>query len=362
MRRIAASLAVATLLLGSVAACGDDSDDGSSQGSLKVSGAFGTVPQVDIDAPYAVDETEVKVITEGDGDEIAKDSSAFLNIFIANGYNGKVVDSAWPIPEDESATESPSATPSESPSAAPSATPSQTPSGDTDAADGESEAPAADEQVEGNPTLVTLTSETIKAINKAVVGHTVGSRVVVSANADDAFGLGGAELGIGNEDTTVFVIDIVGSVLDKVDTSTAVAPQGMPTVVEADGKATGLDFSKAPKKPAPGLQVVTLVEGDGAKAEKGSQVALRYLGQVWGAKKAFDENYTASSPTVAGNPLTLGVGSVIKGWDQGLEGVTAGSRVLLVIPAALGYGAEGKGEDIKGGDTLTFVVDVLGVA
>lgn len=360
MRRIAASLAVATLLLGSVAACGDDSGDGD-QGSLKVTGEFGTVPQVDIEAPYEVDKTEVKVLTEGDGEEIPKDSTAFLNIFIANGYDGAVVDSAWPLPEEPSDDASPSASESATVEPSPSA-PESSATGDTDAADGESTAPAADEQVKGNPTLVTLTSETISAINKAVVGRTVGSRVVVSASPDDAFGLGGAELGIGNEDTTVFVIDIVGSVLDQVDTSSAVAPSGMPTVVEKDGKVTGLDFSKTAKKPAPGLQTVTLVEGKGPKATKGSKVALRYLGQVWGAKKSFDENYTADSPTIGGNLLTLGTGSVIKGWDQGLEGVAAGSRVLLVIPAALGYGDKGQGEDIKGGDTLTFVIDVLGVA
>ncbi|MFS3130368.1 FKBP-type peptidyl-prolyl cis-trans isomerase [Nocardioides sp. Bht2] len=357
MRRIAASFAVATLLLGTLAACGDDSDS-SGEGSLKVSGAFGTVPTVKIDAPYSVDETKVQVITKGEGDVVEKDSTAFLNIFIANGYDGRVVDSAWPelkTPEPAE-TESPSASPSasETPSA-----PSTEKSGDTDAADGET--PAADEQAEGNPTLVTLTKDTVKAINEAVVGHTIGSRVVVSAEADDAFGLGGAELGIGNQDTTVFLIDILGTALDKIDTSAAATPKGWPTVVEKDGQVTGLDFSKAMKTPKPGLQVTRLVTGTGPKAEKGSKVALRYLGQVWGAKKPFDENYTAQTPTIGGSLLTLGTGSVIKGWDQGLDGVTAGSRVLLVIPAELAYGDKGSGKDIKPGDTLTFVVDVLGV-
>ena len=93
---------------------------------------------------------------------------------------------------------------------------------------------------------------------------------------------------------------------------------------------------------------------------------MYYLGQVWDAKKPFDNNYDAEFPGIAGangqvEPITIGEGNVIKGWDQGLIGVKAGSRVLLEIPAKLGYGKKGSGKLIKGGDTLVFVVDVLGV-
>ena len=55
----------------------------------------------------------------------------------------------------------------------------------------------------------------------------------------------------------------------------------------------------------------------------------------------------------------LGQGAVIKGWDDALAGVAVGSRVMLQIPPALGYGKEGSGEDIPGGATLYFLIDVL---
>ena len=58
----------------------------------------------------------------------------------------------------------------------------------------------------------------------------------------------------------------------------------------------------------------------------------------------------------------IGVGRLIKGWDQGLVGVPQGSRVLLVVPPDLGYGAKGSAPKIPGNATLVFVVDVLGVA
>ena len=59
----------------------------------------------------------------------------------------------------------------------------------------------------------------------------------------------------------------------------------------------------------------------------------------------------------------IGVGQVVKGWDQALVGQTAGSRVVLAIPPALGYGKGGNEQArIKGTDTLYFVVDILGVA
>jgi peptidylprolyl isomerase len=110
-----------------------------------------------------------------------------------------------------------------------------------------------------------------------------------------------------------------------------------------------------------------MVEGTGPAIKKsGSQVAMRYLGQVWQAETPFDENYSAAGPGFPNqsggiDPATI-PGQLIKGWNEGLLGVTAGSRVMLVVPSKWGYGEQGSGELIKGGDTLVFVVDILGVA
>ncbi len=87
-------------------------------------------------------------------------------------------------------------------------------------------------------------------------------------------------------------------------------------------------------------------------------IVANYLGQVFDAKKPFDESYS-------GEPVAfpIGLGNVIKGWDQALVGQTVGSRVILAIPAKLGYGTKGSPQaGIEGGDTLYFVVDILAAA
>jgi hypothetical protein len=166
-----------------------------------------------------------------------------------------------------------------------------------------------------------------------------------------------AHIYIGNEDSIVWVIDILSDVLDAPEGTAKKEPAGLPSLVEKDGKVTRFDFAKT-GDPAKGLQVITLVTGTGAPIEAGAPIAMRYLGQVWGAKKPFDENYKAETP----GSFNIGVGELVKGWDRGLVGVTGGSRVLLVIPPKLGYGAKGnKDAGIKGTDTLVFVIDVLGV-
>ena len=101
-----------------------------------------------------------------------------------------------------------------------------------------------------------------------------------------------------------------------------------------------------------------LVEGVGDVVEKGQTIAVDYLGQVYGGKEPFDESYSSQATS-----FPIGVGQVVKGWDQALVGQTVGSRVMLAIPPALGYGKGGNEQaGIKGTDTLYFVVDILGAA
>jgi peptidylprolyl isomerase len=69
----------------------------------------------------------------------------------------------------------------------------------------------------------------------------------------------------------------------------------------------------------------------------------------------FDSSWARGFPLA----FVLGAGQVIAGWEQGLGGHTVGSRVLLTVPAALGYGNAGRPPDINGTDTLVFVVDII---
>ena len=71
----------------------------------------------------------------------------------------------------------------------------------------------------------------------------------------------------------------------------------------------------------------------------------------------FDSSYKRKEPI----EFALGTGQVISGWDQGVAGMKVGGRRRLTIPAHLGYGNQGAGGVIKGGETLVFVVDLLNV-
>jgi peptidylprolyl isomerase len=105
------------------------------------------------------------------------------------------------------------------------------------------------------------------------------------------------------------------------------------------------------------LEVQVLSRGDGALVEAGDDLVVHYLGQTWGGH-VFDNSYDRGSSI----NFPIGVGAVIAGWDEGLVGQQIGSRVLLSIPPHQGYGDRGVPQaGIKGGDTLVFVVDVVGV-
>lgn len=128
----------------------------------------------------------------------------------------------------------------------------------------------------------------------------------------------------------------------------------LPTASGSFGDKPTITF---PGTPAPeGLQVSVLEAGDGAVVEAGDTIVVNYLGQVWDGSifdTSYDRGQTISFP--------IGMGMVIGGWDDGLVGKTVGSRVLLSIPPEHGYGERGVPQaGIKGGDTLVFVVDVVG--
>ncbi|MDK8352004.1 FKBP-type peptidyl-prolyl cis-trans isomerase [Gleimia europaea] len=110
--------------------------------------------------------------------------------------------------------------------------------------------------------------------------------------------------------------------------------------------------------PPAGLHVEVIREGAGAPIRPGNQIDAHYLGQVWNGNM-FDNSYDRGEPL----SFTVGVGMVIRGWDEGLIGIREGSRVVLSIPSELGYGDAGVPQaGIGGGDTLVFVTDVVRVS
>jgi peptidylprolyl isomerase len=104
------------------------------------------------------------------------------------------------------------------------------------------------------------------------------------------------------------------------------------------------------------LVVEDLVTGDGEEARPGQQVSVHYVGVAWSTAEQFDASWDRGEPF----EFALGAGQVIAGWDQGVAGMRTGGRRRLSIPPHLGYGSRGAGGAIKGGETLVFVVDLLG--
>jgi peptidylprolyl isomerase len=116
-----------------------------------------------------------------------------------------------------------------------------------------------------------------------------------------------------------------------------------------------VDFPEGP--PPKDLEVADIWEGDGAEAAAGNNVTVHYVGVSHSSGEEFDSSWNRNSPF----QFPLGKGRVIKGWDQGVAGMKVGGRRRLTIPAHLAYGDRGAPPVIKPGETLIFVVDLLGV-
>ena len=109
-----------------------------------------------------------------------------------------------------------------------------------------------------------------------------------------------------------------------------------------------------------GLQFEDTIVGSGAQAQAGQHVSVHYTGWLYndGIKGAkFDSSKDRNDPFGFG----LGGGQVIKGWDEGVQGMKVGGTRTLVIPPQLGYGARGAGGVIPPNATLMFEVELLRV-
>ena len=110
-------------------------------------------------------------------------------------------------------------------------------------------------------------------------------------------------------------------------------------------------------EPPPDLQVTDIWAGDGPEAAAGDTVKVHYVGVAFSTGEEFDSSWNRGTPL----QFRLGVGQVITGWDQGVQGMKVGGRRELIIPSELAYGARGSGSSIPPNAPLVFVVDLLGV-
>ena len=209
-----------------------------------------------------------------------------------------------------------------------------------------------------SPTVIGGTM--LPGLESALIGKKVGSRILAVIPPAQGYGTSGnAQLGITGSTTLVFVIDVLKAYSDTAGATGAQVSAGggnLPTVSAKSGAAPTLTFPSS--TPPSALVTRTLVKGNGPKLSKGEYVIAQYTGYIWRTKKVFGSSWSSGSPfgfTIGASPE-----QVIPGWDKGLVGQTAGSRVMLSIPPAQGYGSTGASQaGITGKDTLVFVVDII---
>jgi peptidylprolyl isomerase len=128
----------------------------------------------------------------------------------------------------------------------------------------------------------------------------------------------------------------------------------MPAVVFAPDGTPGVTI---PKTAAPTeLKLNTLLDGSGEAIAMGDTVTLNYSGFLWESGELFDSSWKNGKP----EQFQITEGGLIQGFVKALVGAKLGSKVIVVIPPELGYGAQGN-NTIPGNATLVFVIEVLGI-
>ena len=212
---------------------------------------------------------------------------------------------------------------------------------------------------EGQPQPWTI-GQLLPGLDKGVTGQKAGGRVMLTIPPKEGFGQqGNQQLGVAPTDTLVFVIDILGR-YNKSTTAkggpVALDDAKLPEVTDAGaGKAPKVTVPK--EDPPKELVDKTLIQGTGPTVRKGQALVAQYEGRIWNGGRVFDSTWTRGTPAA----FPIGGGKVVPGWDKALVGKKIGSRVLLVLPPAEGYGKQGAPDaGIKATDTLVFVIDIVG--
>lgn len=285
----------------------------------------GNQPELSFPLPLRLTEPTAAFMTGGDGDEIAVGNLVVFDTTVFNGEDGSVLESTFQTGEPETLILSVDTTEATMLAAftqakvgarfvygrpapdvvASDATPSAA-AGDgddeADDADGASPDPTSTELVPQPSVLLAITVRSVTALPEAATGSAV------------------------------------------------TPPEGLPVIdFDEDQNPT-----MAPQEGEPPADLVAqpLIEGTGPVVEDGQVVAVKYSGWLWDGT-LFDSTWAATVPAA------FSLSGVIQGWGEGLAGQKVGSRVLLVVPPALGYGGAGT-DTVPPSSTLVFLVDILG--
>jgi peptidylprolyl isomerase len=164
------------------------------------------------------------------------------------------------------------------------------------------------------------------------------------------FGLGGIFL-LSNQKTDNSQLNLTPTIYPSVTPGTTTPANAIITTQPA---TTGANMENVITT-ADGLQMQDLAVGSGQEVKSGDTVTVQYLGTLIDGTK-FDSSYDRNQPFTT----QIGVGQVIKGWDEGIVGMKVGGKRKLTIPPALGYGNQAAGS-IPPNSTLVFEVELLSV-
>lgn len=201
-------------------------------------------------------------------------------------------------------------------------------------------------------------------LQTALSNAKVGSRVLAVLPPKYGYGpQGNPQIGVKPTDTLVWVVDVIKAFSSTEGATGQHVTDGggsLPKITASLGVSPQIAIPKA--SPPSKLVVKTLIKGAGTPIKSGEAIVVRYVASIWRNGKVFNDNWpSVTQPTTPPNVFQLG--QLIPAWNTGLVGVPVGSRVMLVVPPAEGYGKTGQASaGIKPTDTLVFVIDILATA
>lgn len=266
--------------------------------AIKVVGKALKKPTVTVKTPFAIDKTRTKVLVPGTGTRLTADGLVTVQYQGVYGRTGKVFDDSFG----------------------------------------------------GDPVTFPL-SGVVTGFRDGLVDQVVGSRVLIAmpgSAAYDGVDPSYRPSDYQDGDTLIFVVDIIGGSVAQPHGAAGKTVAGLPTVAgaAADKPAVTMPGGAAPSS----MAAVSLIQGTGPAVVKGDTIYVRYVGYSWKTGKLIDDQWTPSSGALS---------STIPGWQAGLVGKKAGSRVLLVLPPADGFPKGSNNPPLDAGDTIVYVVDLL---
>lgn len=270
--------------------------------AIAVEGPADGKPEINVPAPFGVDETLTNVITTGNGTTVAENGTVEVHYTGVNGRTGEVFDDSWS---------------------------------------------------RGEPISFSL-AQVVPGFKKGLENQQVGSRVLIAMPGKDGYdGSGGnPQAGIEIGDTLIFVVDIINTPLKAAEGAPIEPAAGLPAVEMIEGKPR---VTIPANTPAPTeLVVQQLIRGGGKLIEPTDAITASYQAVVWKDGKVVEDTYGKE-------PETGALSGLIPAWQEGLLNQPVGSRVMLISPPDKAYPNDpgARRPNPAMGETVVYIVDLL---